>query len=803
LHATAALAAPKADVTVAADGSGQYTSLQEAISAAPMKTDPASPRWVIFVKAGTYRERVYVQRERGNIHVIGEDRAKTVLVYNQHANIPGPDGKPIGTFRTPTLQVDGDGMVWENITIANDAGKPGPRPDGPSVAQALALRADGDRLEFRGCRFLGWQDTILVNRGRHYFSDCYIEGSVDFIFGAATSYFDRCHIHVIGDGYITAASTPKDARHGLVFADGKITGAEGVKTYLGRPWRDFARTVFLRTDMSAAVRPEGWHNWNKPQAEQTTFYAEFDSTGPGAGGATRVAWAKPLPAAAANALPPGRVLAGEDGWNPSGDASVHVVLVGDSTVNDRSGWGAGFRHFATPGMIVTNTAQGGRSSKSFRDEGHWDRAIALKGDYYLIQFGHNDQPGKGPERETDPATTYTANLVRYVDEVRAIGGRPVLVTSLTRRNFSKAEPGRIESTLTPYADAVKRVAAEKNVPLIDLHQLSIEYCERIGPAGTAKFNPPKEDGSPDTTHLDAAGSLPFGQLVAAELVRVEPELTPVMRSEPGPARFTDVVYGKVDGLELRLDASVPAGQGPFAAVIYIHGGGWGRGDKRSVGVGTGADAVPWADTLTSSGLAWFSINYRLAPQHRWPACLEDVQTAIKWIKAHAAEFQVDPARLAVMGHSAGGNLACLAATLKDPAVRVQALVGCAAVTNHEQELPVRGGVSPALQALLNQPHAITPESLALLRELSPLNHVHAGMPPVLLIHGDADKTVPIQQSHDFQAKLRQLGVPCDLVVIPGAAHGAANWDDIAPDYPGKLVAWLRATLAAPADPKKS
>jgi pectinesterase len=303
LHA----AAPQPDVTVAADGSGQYTSLQDAISAAPMKTDPATPRWVIFVKAGTYRERIYVQRERGNIHVLGEDREKTVVVYNQHANLPGPDGKPIGTFRTPTVQIDGDGMIWENLTLANDAGP---------VGQALALRADGDRLEFRRCRFLGWQDTILVNRGRHYFVDCYIEGHVDFIFGAATVYFDRCHIHVLKDGYITAASTPKDQPYGYVFADCRITGADGVQTFLGRPWRAYAQTVFVRTEMSAAVRAAGWNNWNKPDAEKTTFYAEFGSTGPGANDAARVKWAKPLTAAEAAALTPHKVLAGADGWDP-------------------------------------------------------------------------------------------------------------------------------------------------------------------------------------------------------------------------------------------------------------------------------------------------------------------------------------------------------------------------------------------------------------------------------------------------------------------------------------------------------
>ncbi len=311
-----ASATPKPDVIVALDGSGQYKSLQEAISAAPMKTDPATPRWVIFVKAGTYNERIYVQRERGNIHVIGEDRAKTVIAYNMHANMPGPDGKPIGTFRTPTVQVDGDGMIWENLTLANTIGESGKMVDGLKVGQALALRADGDRLEFRHCRFLGWQDAILTNRGRHYFFDCYIEGSVDFIFGAATAYFDHCHIHELREGYFTAASTPKDAPYGYVFADCQLTGAEGAHAYLGRPWRNFAKTIFLRTEMSAVVPAAGWNNWSKPDAELTTLYAEFGSTGPGANDAARVKWAKPLTAAEAATLTPAKVLAGHDGWNP-------------------------------------------------------------------------------------------------------------------------------------------------------------------------------------------------------------------------------------------------------------------------------------------------------------------------------------------------------------------------------------------------------------------------------------------------------------------------------------------------------
>jgi pectinesterase len=302
-------ATPAPNVTVALDGSGKYTSLQEAISAAPMPIDSAASRWVIFVKSGTYKERIYVQRERGNIHVIGEDAEKTIITYDLNANLLGPDGKPIGTFRTPTVQVDGDGMIWENVTIANGAGP---------VGQALALRVDGDRIAFKNCRFLGWQDTILVNRGRQYFSDCYIEGHVDFIFGGAATYFERCHIHCLKDGYITAASTPAGQPHGFVFADCKITGAEGVHSYLGRPWRIYAQTVFLRTEMSGVVRAEGWQNWGKPEAEKTTCYAEFGSTGAGANPAARVSWAKPLTSDDVAVLTPDRVLTGTDGWNPLG-----------------------------------------------------------------------------------------------------------------------------------------------------------------------------------------------------------------------------------------------------------------------------------------------------------------------------------------------------------------------------------------------------------------------------------------------------------------------------------------------------
>ena len=262
---------------------------------------------MIRVKPGLYPERVYVQRERGRIAVVGDDPATTILQAAVYADQLGADGRPLGTFRTPTLQIDGDGFVLENITVQNAAGP---------VGQALAVRIDGDRVVLRRCRLLGWQDTLLVNRGRQYLEDCYIEGHVDFIFGGATTYFNRGEVHALRDGYLTAASTPAGAAYGFVFADGKVTGEAGVQTYLGRPWRGYARTGFLRTAMSGVVRPAGWHNWNKPNAEQTAFYAEFGSTGAGARLADRVAWAHPLTADEAATYTVATVLAGADGWDP-------------------------------------------------------------------------------------------------------------------------------------------------------------------------------------------------------------------------------------------------------------------------------------------------------------------------------------------------------------------------------------------------------------------------------------------------------------------------------------------------------
>jgi pectinesterase len=214
----------------------------------------------------------------------------------------------------------------------------------------------------------------------------------------------------------------------------------------------------------------------------------------------------------------------------SDPSAVRIVLVGDSTVTDTKGWGPGFRKCLKTGVVCLNPSASGRSSKSYRAEGRWEPALALKGDYYLLQFGHNDEPSKGPDRATDPSTTYHDNMARYVDEVRAIGATPVLVTSLTRRDFTDKGRRVITEKQLPYVEAVRKVAAEKKVPLIDLHALSVDYCQKLGPVQCAKFNyPPKEVGKPDTTHLNALGAEVFGGMVAEQLAKVVPVMAPGSR----------------------------------------------------------------------------------------------------------------------------------------------------------------------------------------------------------------------------------------------------------------------------------
>jgi len=216
---------------------------------------------------------------------------------------------------------------------------------------------------------------------------------------------------------------------------------------------------------------------------------------------------------------------------------VKIVLVGDSTVNAEGGWGKGFCDIVTKNVTCVNEALNGRSSKSFIDEGAWAKALAEQGDYYLIQFGHNDQK-KDPARFTAPDTTYSDNLRRYIRDTRAIGAIPVIVTSLSRRNY---RDGKLLEDLTPYVEAAKRVAAQENVTLVDLNAMSISFLQTMtqeqADAFDAATHPDaaaenKNQPAYDRTHLNAKGQAVFGRMVANRLVRTQVELGPDIIGEP-------------------------------------------------------------------------------------------------------------------------------------------------------------------------------------------------------------------------------------------------------------------------------
>lgn len=207
-------------------------------------------------------------------------------------------------------------------------------------------------------------------------------------------------------------------------------------------------------------------------------------------------------------------------------AKPRVALAGDSTVTDQSGWGAAFAHLLSADVECVNFSSGGQSSKSFGDAGRWKLVLAAKPAFVLIQFGHNDMPGKGPNRETDPETTYRENLIRFVKEARAIGAQPIIVTSMARRTFDK---GKIRGELKPWAEAARKVAADEKVPLVDLFARSIELLERLGPTASDEFNPPTKDGRGDHTHLNAKGAEAMAGIIADELRRVSPDLAKLLK----------------------------------------------------------------------------------------------------------------------------------------------------------------------------------------------------------------------------------------------------------------------------------
>ncbi len=287
---TSLIAANKYDnpdtIVVARDGTGEFRTIDEAIEVCRAFMEYQK---VIYVKNGVYKEKLIVPSWLTNITICGEDRDKTIITYDDHANLrlEGTERK-MGTFRTYTLKIEGTNITIKNITIENNAAK---------LGQAVCIHTEGDNLTFENCRILGNQDTIYTGTpGTHcYFHNCYIEGTTDFIFGPSTAWFENCELHSKANSYITAASTPQGQKYGYIFNHCRLTAEPGVdKVYLGRPWRPYAHTLFMNCEMGSHICPLGWDNWRNKENEKTTRYEEYNNSGAGAPGKQRAAWSRQL-----------------------------------------------------------------------------------------------------------------------------------------------------------------------------------------------------------------------------------------------------------------------------------------------------------------------------------------------------------------------------------------------------------------------------------------------------------------------------------------------------------------------------
>ena len=297
---TKAAAQSEHDVVVAADGSGHVKTVQAAIDKVPTHN---SKQFVIFIKPGIYNEHVQIPPNKPYVSLRGEKTEETKITFNVKSAAGSSHRAACTAF------IGGHDVHVENITFENSFG-PG--------AAAFALVANADRVVFKNCRFLGWQDTLYAKTGRQYFDNCYIEGSADFIFGQATAVFENCTLHSKAFGYIAAPMRFSAVEpSGLVFIRCKLT-AEKVdnEVFLGRPWRPYGRAIYIESEIGAHIRPEGWTNKGKPSNEKTAYFAEYNSKGPGANRAGRVKWSHQLGKDEARQFETENFLKGDDGWNP-------------------------------------------------------------------------------------------------------------------------------------------------------------------------------------------------------------------------------------------------------------------------------------------------------------------------------------------------------------------------------------------------------------------------------------------------------------------------------------------------------
>jgi pectinesterase len=279
------LSAQNYDFVVAQDGSGNFKTVQEAIDAVP---DFRKKITTIFIKNGVYKEKLILPGSKKMVKFIGENVGKTILTYDDFAQKLNLFGEEKGTSGSSSFYVYGDEFTAENITFENTAGP---------VGQAVAIWVASDKSRFINCRFLGFQDTLYTfgHGTRQYYNKCYIEGTVDFIFGSARAVFEDCDIFCKKGGYVTAASTPDTTQYGYVFMNCRIKGDAPENSFaLGRPWRPYAKTVFINCDLGKHIKPEGWDNWGKESNEKTVYYAEYKNKGEGYKPKQRVKWSHQL-----------------------------------------------------------------------------------------------------------------------------------------------------------------------------------------------------------------------------------------------------------------------------------------------------------------------------------------------------------------------------------------------------------------------------------------------------------------------------------------------------------------------------
>lgn len=278
-------------LTVAQDGSGDYRTIQEAVNAV---RDLSQEQVIIHIKPGVYREKLVIPSWKTKVSLIGENSLTTIITNSDYSGKDYPGGKDafgrskFSTYTSYTVLVQGNDFTAENLTIENASGR---------VGQAVALHVEGDRAIITNCRLLGNQDTLYTatETSRQYYKDCYIEGTTDFIFGQATAVFQNCVIKNLTNSYITAAATSPGQKFGYVFLNCKLVADTAAKKcFLGRPWRPYAKTVFINTTMDNHISPAGWNNWSRPDNEKTVYYAEYHNMGPGANPDNRVKWSRQL-----------------------------------------------------------------------------------------------------------------------------------------------------------------------------------------------------------------------------------------------------------------------------------------------------------------------------------------------------------------------------------------------------------------------------------------------------------------------------------------------------------------------------